>query len=148
MGPAYISISDHSPILGRPQIEIRNPDARDSLQAETDDRRFFDKQANIRIDKLIRELGSTTDLVNLLSENIDQLSRDIAAERDKRLVEERRLENVIELSNIEISLLHDKERTSYAQISSLEERVLQLEAKTWWSMFIESVKSIVERVRG
>lgn len=146
---AYINISDTSPSIGPCNEIIYCPDSRDSLQVETDERRWFDRQLHRRIDKAIIELGVTTDYLYLVSEKVDLLSRDLARERAARLESESNLRQLITNHGIEMAAIQDaaaRRFEVYAQeMAELGRQIDKLKERTWWSMLKESVRSLWKR---
>ena len=137
MTPNYMAVSDHSPSLGTIHMDIRNPDSRNSLQAETDDRRFFDRQLNIRIDKLIQEMGRVQDFVALVAEQQNELSRDIAKERAERMAADAMILQTMD--RIEHNLI-DRIVFQSGRLAAATIRIDALEARTWWSMLKDSLR--------
>ena len=118
-------------------MDIRNPDTRDSLRVETDDRRFFDRQLNIRIDNLILEMGRVQDFVALVAEQQNELSRDIAKERVERMSADAMILQTME--RIEHNLI-DRIVFQSGRLAAATIRIDALEARTWWSMLKDSLR--------
>lgn len=135
----HIVISEHSPSLGIVHMEIRNPDTRDSLRVEADDRRFFDRQLNIRIDKLILELGRVQDFLSLVAEQQNELSRDLAKERADRLSADMSLH--LELTFARHALT-DHMAEMKLTLESIDTRMAELALRSWWSMLKDSFRRL------
>lgn len=145
-----MQISEHSPSIGPVQMLITSPDSRDSLTVERDDRRWQDGQLHIRITKLTQEFVSLENYASLLSARLSEISSDLASERATRLLRESEIREVFQAEQQALAnqLEAACQRISIAagRIGELEDQIVILGERTWWSMLKESLRHLF-RVR-
>ncbi len=147
----FISVSDHSPSIGRANELINNPDTRTSHQVEIDERRWHDKALHRRIDSLIVEVGRVSDFIFLIAEKQDQLARDLQAERIARMEADAQVRSIVDKT---ILAMTDYVESNDAKLLAAIDRITEIESvnatlrqRTWWTMLKDSVRTFL-KIKG